>query len=754
MTTKENIYNMKKLILLSAAAVAFAVCCNQPKFDGPVYLNPNAPVEERVEDALSRMTLEEKVGMTTAQSKFSSRGVPRLGIPEVWHTDGPHGIRPEVLWDEWDQAGWTNDSCTAFPALVNLAATWDKEMSLLYGRSIGEEARYRKKDILLGPGINICRTPLNGRNFEYMGEDPFLAGQMVVPYVKGVQENGVAACVKHYAVNNQEFQRTQSNSVVDDRTLYEIYLPAFKAAVVEGDAWAIMGSYNLYNGQFSCHNEKLLCDILKGEWGFDGVVVSDWGGCRVSEEAVLNGLDIEMGTWTNGLRGAASDSYRNYHMADPYLKGLREGKYTTKELDDKVRRILRVIFRTSMRPEPNYGRFVCPEHYQAARDIAAAGVVLLKNENNVLPLDVPQGGKIVLVGENAVKKMVVGGGSSNLKTAYEVNPLEGLQAAYDGVAEVVWERGYVGDVGRSYNNVDTGQDLTDNRSPKQLIAAAVAAAKDADYVIFVGGLNKSAHQDNESTDRYDTFLPYDQQDVIEALAEVAKKFVVVNISGSPVSMPWADKADAIVQGWYGGTETGNALADVLTGKVNPSGRLPFSVPFKYEDGPIKTERQYPGIKEEGDQFWQTHYDEGVYVGYRWYDSKGVPAQFPFGHGLSYTTFEYSNAKAAKSVMKADGTLKVSVDVVNTGDRDGAEIVQLYIADTEASVDRPSKELKGFEKVYLKAGEKKTVTFEIDTEDLSYFDADKHEWVAEPGEFHALFARSSGDVKADAVFTLK
>ena len=754
MTTKENIYNMKKLILLSAAAVAIAACCNQPKFDGPVYLNPNAPVEERVEDALSRMTLEEKVGMTTAQSKFSSRGVPRLGIPEVWHTDGPHGIRPEVLWDEWDQAGWTNDSCTAFPALVNLAATWDKEMSLLYGRSIGEEARYRKKDILLGPGINICRTPLNGRNFEYMGEDPFLAGQMVVPYVKGVQENGVAACVKHYAVNNQEFQRTQSNSVVDDRTLYEIYLPAFKAAVVEGDAWAIMGSYNLYNGQFNCHNEKLLCDILKGEWGFDGVVVSDWGGCRVSEEAVLNGLDIEMGTWTNGLRGAASDSYRNYHMADPYLKGLREGKYTTKELDDKVRRILRVIFRTSMRPEPNYGRFVCPEHYQAARDIAAAGVVLLKNENNVLPLDVPQGGKIVLVGENAVKKMVVGGGSSNLKTAYEVNPLEGLQAAYDGVAEVVWERGYVGDVGRSYNNVDTGQDLTDNRSPKQLIAAAVAAAKDADYVIFVGGLNKSAHQDNESTDRYDTFLPYDQQDVIEALAEVAKKFVVVNISGSPVSMPWADKADAIVQGWYGGTETGNALADVLTGKVNPSGRLPFSVPFKYEDGPIKTERQYPGIKEEGDQFWQTHYDEGVYVGYRWYDSKGVPAQFPFGHGLSYTTFEYSNAKAAKSVMKADGTLKVSVDVVNTGDRDGAEIVQLYIADTEASVDRPSKELKGFEKVYLKAGEKKTVTFEIDAADLSYFDADRHEWVAEPGEFHALFARSSGDVKADAVFTLK
>ena len=741
-------------MIISAAAFVLSACCSQPKFEGPVYLNPNAPVEERVEDALARMTLEEKVGMTTAQSKFSSRGVPRLGIPEVWHTDGPHGIRPEVLWDEWDQAGWTNDSCTAFPALVNLAATWDKEMSLLYGRSIGEEARYRKKDILLGPGVNICRTPLNGRNFEYMGEDPFLAGAMVSPYVKGVQENGVAACVKHYAVNNQEFQRTQSNSVVDDRTLHEIYLPAFKAAVKEGGAWAIMGSYNLYNGQFNCHNKKLLVDILKGDWGFDGVVVSDWGGCRDDEEAVLNGLDIEMGTWTNGLTGAASDSYRNYHMADPYLKGLREGKYTTKELDDKVRRILRVIFRTSMRPEPNYGRFVCPEHYQAAREISAAGVVLLKNENNVLPLQVAEGAKVLVVGENAVKKMVVGGGSSNLKTAYEVNPLEGLQNAFGDKVEIVWERGYVGDTSTSYNLVDTGQDLTDNRSPEVLIAAAVEAAKDADYVIFVGGLNKSANQDNEGTDRLDTFLPYDQQDVIEALAEVAEKFVVVNISGSPVSMPWADKADAIVQGWYGGTESGNALADVLTGKVNPSGRLPFSVPFKYADGPIKTERQYPGIKEEGEEFWQTYYDEGVYIGYRWYEAKDIPVQWAFGHGLSYTTFEYSNAKAAKASMKADGKMKITVDVKNTGNCDGHEVVQLYIADPVASIDRPVKELKGFEKVYLKAGESAKVTFEIDAEDLSFYDVAKGGWNAEAGEFQALIGPSSAAICQTVSFELK
>ena len=745
---------MKKTIILSAAALILAACCSQPKFDGPVYLNPNAPVEERVEDALARMTIEEKVGMTTAQSKFSSRGVPRLGIPEVWHTDGPHGIRPEVLWDEWDQAGWTNDSCTAFPALINLAATWDKEMSMLYGTSIGEEARYRKKDILLGPGVNICRTPYNGRNFEYMGEDPFLSGKMVVPYVQGVQKNGVAACVKHYAVNNQEFQRTQSNSVVDDRTLHEIYLPAFKTAVQEGNAWAIMGSYNLYNGQFNCHNKKLLVDILKNDWGFDGVVVSDWGGCRDDEEAVLNGLDIEMGTWTNGLSGAASDSYRNYHMADPYLKGLREGKYTTKELDDKVRRILRTIFRTSMRPEPNYGRFVCPEHYQAARDIAAAGVVLLKNENDLLPLDVKEGAKIVLVGENAVKKMVVGGGSSNLKTAYEVNPLEGIRNAYGDKAEIVWVRGYVGDTSTSYNRVSTGQDLTDNRTPEVLIAEAVEAAKGADYVIFVGGLNKSAHQDTESYDRLQLDLPYAQEDVIRALAAVNDNLVVVNISGSPVSMPWADEVDAIVQGWYGGTETGNALADVLSGKVNPSGRMPFTVPFKYEDGPIKTERQYPGIKEENDEFWQTHYDEGIYVGYRWYATKEIPVQWPFGHGLSYTTFEYSNAKTGKASMTADGKMKITIDVKNTGDREGAEIVQLYIADPVASIDRPVKELKGFEKITLKPGETKTVSFEIGADALSYYSVEENGWKAEAGEFQALIGPSSEDIRATASFELK
>ena len=739
---------MKYNSLISfGAALLLGVAC-VPKTTQPVYLDRSQPLEARIQDALDRMTLEEKVAMTHAQSKFSSAGVPRLGIPELWHTDGPHGIRPEVLWDEWDQAGWTNDSCTAFPALVNLAATWDRNLARLYGDCIGAEARYREKDILLGPGINMGRTPLNGRTFEYMGEDPYLAGQLVVPYVQGVQSNGVAACVKHFAMNNQEIRRTATNSIVDDRTLYEIYLPAFKAAVTEGGAWAVMGSYNLYNGQFNCHNKRLLCDILKGEWGFDGVVISDWGGCRDDDQAVTNGLDIEMGTWTNGLRGAASDSYSHYHLARPYLERLRDGRATEEGLNDKVSRILRTVFRTSMAPEPHDGSFTSPEHFAAARRIAAEGVVLLKNDG-ILPLQVPQGGKLLVVGENAYKMMVVGGGSSNLKTKYEVIPLEALHEAFDGKAAVVWERGYVGDTTTVYNKVVTGQNLRDSRSAEQLLSDAVAAAADASCILFIGGLNKSAGQDNEGTDRADIVLPYGQDALVEALAATGKPLVVVNISGSPVAMPWASRANAIVQGWYGGSESGHALVDVLTGKVNPSGKLPFTMPLALSDGPIKTERQYPGIQEEGKKWWQEYYDEGVFIGYRWYDTNGIAVQYPFGHGLSYTTFELSDAKVKRS---GDGW-KVSARIKNTGEVAGAEVVQLYIRDTEASVARPSKELKGFEKVYLQPGESRSLQFTLTRDDLSFFDAASHAWVAEPGEFHVLLGCSSADIRADVPFTL-
>lgn len=369
---------------------------------GAIYLDSSRPIEERVEDALARMTTEEKVAICHAQSKFSSAGVPRLGIPENWCTDGPHGIRAEVLWDEWYGANWTSDSCIAFPALTCLAASWNPEMSALYGKSIGEEARYRNKNILLGPGVNIYRTPLNGRNFEYMGEDPFLASVMVVPYIQNVQKTGVAACVKHYALNNQEIDRDHINVVVDDRALYEIYLPAFKAAVQEGEAWAIMGSYNKYKGEHACHNQYLLNDILKRDWAFDGVVVSDWGGTHDTKEAILNGLDMEFGSWTNGLDWGASNAYDNYFLAQPYLAMLKSGEVTEKELNDKARRILRLIFRTTMNPNRPYGSFGTEEHALAGRKIAQEGIVLLKNAKNTLPIELSGTKRIAVIGENAV----------------------------------------------------------------------------------------------------------------------------------------------------------------------------------------------------------------------------------------------------------------------------------------------------------------------------------------------------------------
>ena len=728
--------------------------------DIAVYLDTNRPIEERVKDALNQMTLEEKVKMIHAQSKFSSAGVPRLGIPEVWATDGPHGIRPEVLWDEWDQAGWTNDSCIAYPALTCLAATWNPEMSHLYGKSIGEEARYRKKDILLGPGVNIYRTPLNGRNFEYMGEDPYLSATMVVPYIKGVQENGVAACVKHYALNNQEFNRHTTNVQLSDRALYEIYLPAFKAAVQEGGTWSIMGSYNLYQGQHACHNKRLLKDILRDEWGFDGVVVSDWGGVHNTEQAIYNGMDLEFGSWTNGLSAGTRNAYDNYYLAFPYLKLIKEGKVGTKELDEKVSNVLRLIFRTSMDPHKPFGSLGSPEHGQAGREIAEEGIVLLQNNGNVLPIDLNKAKKIAVIGENAIKMMTVGGGSSSLKVKYEISPLDGLKSRVGSKAAVVYARGYVGDPTGEYNGVKTGQNLKDDRSEDELLAEALQVAKDADYVIFFGGLNKSNHQDCEDSDRASLGLPYAQDRVISELVKVNKNLIVVNISGNAVAMPWVNEVPAIVQGWFLGSEAGTALASVLVGDANPSGKLPFTFPAKLEDVGAHKLGEYPGNKEElaqskhrGDTINEI-YREDIFVGYRWADKEKIKPLFPFGHGLSYTTFAYGKPSADKKTMTADDTISFTVNVKNTGTREGQEVVQLYISDKKSSLPRPVKELKGFQKVKLAPGEEKAVTLTIDKKALSFFDDAKHEWVAEPGKFEAVIGSSSRDIKGIVLFELK
>ena len=738
------------LTILSIGLISLFSCTVKQTI--PVYLDETRDIDERVADALSRMTLEEKVNILHAQSKFSSPGVPRLGIPELWCTDGPHGIRPEVKWDEWDQAGWTNDSCTAFPALTCLAATWDKEASALYGKSIGEEARYREKDVLLGPGVNIYRTPFNGRNFEYMGEDPFLAGEMCVPYIQGVQKNGVAVCLKHFALNNQECNRHTADVDVDDRALYEIYLPAFKKGVEEGDAWSIMASYNLYKGQHLCHNKYLLDDVLKGEWKFDGAVISDWGGACDPDQAAAYGLDLEYGTWTDGLTTKGKTSYDSYMLADPYLERLRDGRASLKTLDDKAGRVLKLIFRTAMNRKKPFGSINSPEHLAAARQIGADGIVLLKNDaaadgSKVLPVDLASAKKILVVGENAIKMMTVGGGSSSLKVKHEVSPLEGIQAAVGNNAEVIYERGYVGSTSNSYNGVTSGQDLSESRTAEQLIADAVKAAANADVVLFFGGLNKDNHQDSEGVDRIAYGLPYNQDAVIEALAAANPNLAVCLVSGNAVAMPWVGQVRSIAQCWFCGSEAGNSIADVIFGKVNPSGKLPFTFPVRIEDSPAHALGAYTCGKD-------VHYKESIYVGYRWFDTKGIRPLFAFGHGLSYTEFEYGEVNVSSKVS-ANGVLKASVKVKNIGSRDGKEIVQLYIGEENPLLERPTKELKAFEKVSLAPGETKTVKFEIPVSDLAYFNADTHSWVLDSGhKFTAYFAAASDDVRGTADFIVR
>ena len=716
----------------------------------PVYLDETKPVEQRIDDALARMTLDEKIAVIHAQSKFSSPGVKRLGFPDLWTDDGPHGVRPDVLWDEWVQAGQTNDSCVAFPALTCLAATWNPALSRLYGESLAEEALYRGKHVILGPGVNINRTPFNGRNFEYMGEDPWLASRMVVPYIQGLQSKGVAACVKHYALNNDEEYRHQVNVIVSDRALHEIYLPAFKAAIQEGGAWAVMGSYNLYQNQHNCHNATLLNKILKQDWGFDGVVISDWGGCHNTEEAIQNGLDLEFGSWTDGLTMGVTNAYDNYYMALPYKRLIREFKYSTKELDEKVRRVLRLFYRTTMNRQRPFG-FLCSEsHYEAALKIAQQGIVLLKNDRKILP--VKKARRILVVGENAIKMMTVGGGSSSLKVQKEILPLDGIKARF-AEAEVDFARGYVGDTIQSYDGVTVGRSLYDLRSAEELTAEAVAKAKDADVVIFIGGLNKSNYQDCEGHDRQTYGLPYGQDQLIEALVKANPNLVYVNISGNAVAMPWADKVPAIVQGWFVGSESGEALASVLAGDVNPSGKLPFTWYARLEDCGAHATGSYPGTWREGHQIIDETYKEDIFVGYRWPDKQQIQPLFPFGYGLSYTTFQVSNLRADKKEMTADDQLTITADVKNVGSLAGAEVLQLYISDTQSSLPRPVKELKGFKKVYLEPGETQQVSFIIDRSALSFYDEKTGAWTAEPGEFVAMVNNSSAPTKNHIRFIL-
>jgi len=726
---------MKKNSIISIALFCIVFCLSQVKAQKEIYLDVNQPIDKRIESALSKMTLEEKVSMCHAQSKFSSKGVPRLGIPEVWTDDGPHGLREEVYWDEWSGAKWTNDSCTAFPALTCLAASFNPQMSLLYGKSIGEEARYRNKAVLLGPGVNIYRTPLNGRNFEYMGEDPYLSSRMVVPYIQGVQQNGVAACVKHFALNNQEVNRMTINVEVSDRALREIYLPAFKAAIEEGKAWSIMGSYNQFRGEHCCHNDLLLNKILKGEWAFDGVVISDWGGVHNSDQAVNNGLDLEMGTSTNGMTSKATSTYDQYYLANPYLKGLKSGKYSVQILNDKVSRILKLIFRTTMSADRPFGKFVSPEHSAAALQIAEQGIVLLKNNKQLLPIQAGKYKKIAVIGENATRSLTIGGGSSSLKVAYEVSPLQAFITKY-GADHIFYSKGY------SSGESEYGKESLSKLNADTLVSAAIEAAKNADVVLFVGGLNKNHFQDSEGGDRKSMDLPFGQDNLIAELLKVNKNITVILNSGNAVAMPWVNEVPAIIQGWYLGSEAGTAIANIISGDVSPSGKLPFSFPKKLEDNAAQSfgKDSYPGdgVNE--------NYKEDILVGYRWFDTKKIAPLFAFGHGLSYTTFEYGKITTDKTSYAGNETVKLSFSIKNTGKVKGAEAAQVYISDVKSTVLRPLKELKAFSKVMIEAGESKQVEINLPVKDWAFFNDKTQTWIIEPGKFIIMVGASSADIR--------
>ncbi len=700
-------------------------------------------IEKKIDSILSQLTLKEKVAMCHAQSKFSTPGVPRLGIPELWMSDGPHGVRAEINWDDWGYANWTNDSITAFPALTCLASTFNPNLAKAYGVSVGEEARYRKKDVLLGPGVNIYRTPLNGRNFEYMGEDPYLASKLVVPYIQGVQKNGVAACVKHYVLNNQEKWRDHINVEVSDRALHEIYLPAFKASVQEAKVWSIMSAYNKFRDQYCSHNELLINKILKTDWGFDGAVITDWGAAHDTYEAAMYGLDIEMGTGTDGLGVTTANHYDYYFLASPFLKLLKSGNVEEAVVNDKVRRILRLMYRTSMNPNRSFGRMNNKEHHDVARKVATEGIVLLKNENQCFPIADTADITIAVIGENATRSLTKGGGSSELKPKFEISPLEGLKKRFKN-AKIIHAMGYASGPS-AYDKV-----LPSEWDADSLKKEAINVAKEANLVLFFGGLNKSHLQDCEGDDRRAFELPFGQGALLQDIAAVNNNIGMILLTGNAVDMPWIDQVNGLIQGWYLGTMGGAALADVISGDVNPSGKLPFSFPAKLKDNAAHYfgELSYPGDGVN------QYYKEDILVGYRWHDTKKIPPLFAFGEGLSYTSFDLSNFKIDKKSYSNGEQITVSGEVSNTGEVSGAEVIQVYIGKQKSKVKRALKELKGFKKVVVENGMTASVNIVVDVNSLAFYDADIADWNLEKGKYVMHIGNASNRISQTIKFEIK
>ncbi len=692
--------------------------------------------EQEIDSLIGLMTLEEKVGMIHGSGMFFSGGVERLGIGEMTYADGPLGIREEIERKSWKPLGLTTDSATFFPAGGGLSATWNRDLALSYGKGIGSEARARDKDILLAPAINIIRTPLCGRNYEYMSEDPFLISEMVVPYVKGVQLQDVGVCIKHYAVNNQETNRGTINVLTDERTLREIYLPGFKASVIEGQAYSLMGAYNKYRGDYLCENDYMLNTVLRDEWGFQGIVVSDWGAVHNTVKAAKNGLDVEMGS-----RGEFDDFY----MANPLIDSVRAGAVDESFIDTKVKNILRVMYNVkkgdSTRAE---GAINTPEHSKAIYEIASESIVLLKNDGDKLPLDVNTLGKVAVIGDNATHKHASGGFGAGVKVRYEVTPLEGLTNKLDGKAEVIFSQGYeekyIRPEGRHWG-LDIDYSVNDS-----LINAAVEVAKSADVAIVFAGNNRIV--ESEAADRKNIQLPFGQNELIKAVSAANPNTIVVIVAGAAVDLREVEaNSNTIIWSWFNGSEGGNALADVILGNVNPSGKLPFTLPKKLEDSPAHATGSFPGTDS-------VFYEEGILVGYRWFDTKSVEPLFPFGYGLSYTSFEYADAATDKNTYKTGDEISVSLQIKNTGSTSGKEIVQVYVSDVESSVEKAAKELKGFEKVAVEAGGSSTVSLNIPVEKLAYFDEASMKWVVEPGEYKLLIGASSRDIRQELTISVE
>ena len=683
------------------------------------------------------MTLEEKVGLLHGNSKFYVAGVERLGIPEWSLSDGPHGVRAEINRHDWAYAGWTNDSASYFPTGTAFAAAWNPELAYRRGEVLGEEARWRKKDVLLGPGVNIIRSPLCGRNFEYMSEDPYMNSVLAVAYIKGLQSRDVACSVKHFAVNNQETNRTTVDVECSERALREIYLPAFKAAVQEGGALTVMAAYNKFRGEFCAENNYLVCKILRNEWGFDGVYVTDWGAAHSTIPSMEAGLDLEMGTLI--------DKYEDWYYANPLIEAVKSGKIPMSLVDEKVGDVLRVMIKTNvLDPKKRFGpgSMNTKEHQQATYDAAAEAIVLLKNQNNLLPLDFSSIKSLAVIGDNATRKHSNGGLSSEIKAVYEVTPLEALRAKWGDKVDIRFAQGYEKlstFVEGSNNGQSSGTFSSKTQESDALLKEAVEVARTSDVALLVCGLNHD--YDTESFDRLNMDIPYGQVELIQEVVKANPRTIVVMIAGSPLNMAAVDICSpAIVWAWFNGMEGGNALVDVLSGKVNPSGKMPFTTPVSLDQSPAHALGNFPG------RDLKVNYEEDILVGYRWFDTKGLPVVYPFGYGLSYTTFNYSNLNTDKKTYDQADTIQATFTLTNTGDREGAEVAQLYVSDPVCSVMRPVKELKGFKKVFLKPGESRRITLDIPVSSLAFYSEAQSQFVVEPGEFILQLGASTSDIK--------